>query len=135
VDGNSRFFIVKSCSHADARLRYPALLPADCKPDFTRLNRITLRFRVLSSSLEETFMNTRLLLRTIFLVAILLLLVIMGMNNRQTVGLSLPPILSKTQKLPAAIMYFGFFAIGVLCGAMLTAGKKAGGGNRSKGQK
>jgi len=29
---------------------------------------------------------------TLFLVLILLLLVIMGMNNRQTVGLSLPPI-------------------------------------------
>ncbi len=80
-------------------------------------------------------MNMKLLLRTMFLVAILLLLVIMGMNNRQTVGLSLPPILSKTQKLPAAIMYFGFFAIGALSGTMLTAGKKGGGGSRSKAQK
>jgi len=33
-------------------------------------------------------MNIRLLLRTIFLVAILLLLLLIGTNNRQTVGQS-----------------------------------------------
>ena len=96
--------------------------------------RITLRFQSLSFSLGRTFMNIRLLLRTILLVAILLLLVIMGMKNRQTVGLTLPPIFSKPQKLPAAIMYFSFFAVGALSGTMLTAGKKGGGG-RSKAQK
>ena len=76
-------------------------------------------------------MNTKLLLRTIFLVLVLLLLVIMGMNNRQMVVLSLPPILPKGLKLSAAIMYFAFFAVGVVSGTMLT-GKKGGGGGRSK---
>ena len=76
-------------------------------------------------------MNIKLLLRTIFL----LLLVIMGMNNRQTVSLSLPPILPKMQKMPAAIMYFAFFAVGVLSGTMLTGGKKGGAGGKSKTQK
>jgi uncharacterized integral membrane protein len=80
-------------------------------------------------------MNIKLLLRTIFLVLILLLLVIMGMNNRQTVGLSLPPILPKMLKLSAAIMYFAFFAVGVLSGTMLTGGKKGGGSGKSKTQK
>jgi uncharacterized integral membrane protein len=80
-------------------------------------------------------MNAKLLLKTVFLVAILLLLVIMGMNNRQAVGLSLPPILNKSLKLPAAIMYFGFFAVGVLSGTVLTAGKKGGSGGKSKPQK
>ena len=80
-------------------------------------------------------MNIKLLLRTIFLVLILLLLVIMGMNNRQTVGLSLPPILPKMLKLSAAIMYFAFFAVGVLSGTMLTGGKKSGGSGKSKIQK
>ena len=80
-------------------------------------------------------MNIKLLLRTIFLVLILLLLVIMGMNNRQTVSLSLPPILPKMQKMPAAIMYFAFFAVGVLSGTILTAGKKGGGSGRSKTSK
>jgi uncharacterized integral membrane protein len=78
-------------------------------------------------------MNIKLLLRTILLVLILLLLVIMGMNNRQTVNLSLPPIL-KTLKLSAALMYFSFFAVGVLSGTLLTARKK-GGGSRGKAQK
>jgi len=59
----------------------------------------------------------------------------MGMNNRQTVGLSLPPILPKMQKMPAAIMYFAFFAVGVLSGTMLTGGKKSGGSGKSKTQK
>jgi uncharacterized integral membrane protein len=80
-------------------------------------------------------MNIKLLLRTTFLVLILLLLVIMGMNNRQTVSLALPPILPKALKLSAAIMYFGFFAVGVLSGTLLTAGKKGGGSGRSKAQK
>ena len=80
-------------------------------------------------------MNFKLLLRTMFLVLILLLLVIMGMNNRQTVSLSLPPILPKAQKMPAAMMYFAFFAVGVLSGAMLTGGKKGGASGKGKTQK
>ena len=79
-------------------------------------------------------MNIKLLLRTIFLVLVLLLLVIMGMNNRQTVSLSLPPILPKGQNLPAAIMYFGFFGVGVLSGTMLSGGKKGGASSKSKPQ-
>ena len=77
-------------------------------------------------------MNSKLLLKTLFLIAILLLLVIMGMNNRQAVSLSMAPLFSKEQSLPAAFMYFGFFAIGVLSGTILTAGRKGGGG-KSKG--
>jgi uncharacterized integral membrane protein len=69
-------------------------------------------------------MNTKLLLKTILLIAILSLLVIMGMNNQQTVELAMPPLLPKVQKLPAAFMYFGFFAVGVLTGTLLTAGSK-----------
>jgi len=84
---------------------------------------------------QRQLMNFKLLLRTIFLVLILLLLVIMGMNNRQTVSLSLPPILPKAQKMPAAIMYFAFFAVGVLSGTMLIGGKKGGASGKSKAQK
>lgn len=72
-------------------------------------------------------MSAKLILKTVFMIAILLLLVIMGMNNRQEVELSMPPLLPKTQKLPAAIMYFGFFGIGLLTGTILTAGGKRGG--------
>ena len=73
-------------------------------------------------------MNAKLILKTVFMIAILLLLVIMGMNNRQEVELSMPPLLPKTQKLPAAIMYFGFFGIGLLTGTILTAGGRKGAG-------
>jgi uncharacterized integral membrane protein len=77
-------------------------------------------------------MNSKLLLKTLFMIAILALLVLMGMNNRQTVSLSLPPLIPKTQELPGALMYFGFFAVGVLTGTVLTAGGKKG-GSKSKG--
>jgi uncharacterized integral membrane protein len=69
-------------------------------------------------------MNAKLLLKTSLLIAILSLLVIMGMHNRQTVELSMPPLLPKVQRLPAALMYFGFFALGVVSGTLLTAGGK-----------
>lgn len=66
----------------------------------------------------------RLIFKTAFMIALLLLLVIMGMNNRQTVELNMSPLLARTEKQPAAIMYFGFFAVGLLAGAVLTAGKR-----------
>jgi hypothetical protein len=37
--------------------------------------------------------------------------------------------------MPAAIMYFAFFAVGVLSGTLLTAGKKGGSSGKSKTQK
>ncbi len=76
-------------------------------------------------------MNPKLLLKTLFLIVIASLLVIMGMNNRQDVELSLPPILKKSEKLPAAIMYLGFVAIGFISGTVATAG----GGKRSSKSK
>ena len=71
-------------------------------------------------------MLVKLILKTIFLVAVLLLLVILGMNNRQMVELTMTPLLPKTQKRPAALMYFGFFGIGLLTGSILTAGRRGG---------
>lgn len=79
-------------------------------------------------------MNTKLLLKTIFLVAVLLLLVLMGMNNLKAVPFSLPPLIPKAITQPAALMYFAFFAVGLITGTVLTAGggKKGGGGGASK---
>ena len=76
-------------------------------------------------------MNPKLLLKTLFLVAVAALLVIMGMNNRQNVELALPPILRSSAKFPAAIMYLGFVAIGFISGTVATAG----GGKRSSKSK
>ena len=73
-------------------------------------------------------MNIKLLLKTLFTIAILSLLVLMGMHNQQLVEFSMPPLLPKAQTLPAAIMYFAFFAVGVVTGTILTAGKKKSSG-------
>lgn len=74
-------------------------------------------------------MNAKLIFKTLFLIAVLLLLVLMGMNNRTTVSLSLPPLINRTVSAPAAIMYFAFFAVGVLTGTIITAGR----GSKSSG--
>lgn len=73
-------------------------------------------------------MNAKLLIKTVLLIVILGLLVLMGLNNRQSVELSMPPLLPKSQSLPAAWMYFAFFAVGLVTGTILTAGGKRGGG-------
>lgn len=82
-------------------------------------------------------MNAKLIFKTLFMIAVLLLLVLMGMNNRDTVRFALPPIVSQAISQPAAIMYFAFFAVGVLTGTILTAGrgKSGGGGGGAKGGK
>ena len=76
-------------------------------------------------------MNAKLLLKSIFLVAVALLLVLMGMNNQGDVTLSMPPLLPKILHQPAAIMYVGFFGVGFLSGAILMAGGKRGGKSKS----
>jgi len=78
-------------------------------------------------------MNAKLIFKTLFLIVIALILVIMGMNNKASAQLSLPPLLSKAVTQPAAIMYIGFFGLGLLSGTVLTAGggKKSGGGSSS----
>jgi uncharacterized membrane protein YciS (DUF1049 family) len=79
-------------------------------------------------------MNFKLIFKSLLIIAVLALLVIMGMNNRKTVELSMPYILPHTQSQPAALMYFGFFALGFLIGAVLMAGGggKKGGSSASK---
>lgn len=78
-------------------------------------------------------MNAKLLFKTLFLIVVLLFLVLMGMNNRSSVDFSLPPVLPKTITLPAAQMYFAFFAVGVITGTILTAGGGKGGGGGGGG--
>ena len=67
-------------------------------------------------------MNIKLLFKTLLILAVLALLVIMGMNNKGTAELSMPPILPNTLKQPAAYMYFLFFGVGFIVGALLMAG-------------
>lgn len=73
-------------------------------------------------------MNFKVLLKAIFLIAVLLLLVLMGMNNRDFVEFKLPPLVTRIRQ-QAAIMYYAFFAVGFLTGTILMAG--GGGGKKS----
>jgi hypothetical protein len=47
----------------------------------------------------------------------------------------MPELHVQSQKLPAAFMYIGFFAVGLLSGTVLTAGKKGGSSSRGKSDK
>jgi uncharacterized integral membrane protein len=78
-------------------------------------------------------MNFKLIFKALFIIAVLSLLVIMGMHNRQNVTLSMPNILPHEQSLPAALMYFAFFGLGFVAGAVLMAGgaKKSGASGKS----
>ena len=79
-------------------------------------------------------MSPKLIAKTLFMIVVLSLLVLMGMYNRQTTELNLPAPLPRTQRAPAALMYFGFFAIGLLTGTILTVGGgRRGGGGRPGG--
>jgi len=78
-------------------------------------------------------MNAKLLAKIVFIIVLLFLLVLIGLNNKQAVSFTLPPLLPKAVQQPAAIMYFAFFAVGVLAGAVLTAGTGKKGGSGSSG--
>jgi uncharacterized integral membrane protein len=75
-------------------------------------------------------MNAKAFFKTVFLLAVLLLLVLIGLNNQQKVRFALPPILTHPVSLPAAVMFFAFFAVGWLTGTVLNS--KAGGGSGKK---
>jgi hypothetical protein len=64
----------------------------------------------------------KLFFKTIFAMAILALLVLMGLHNRGSVTFAMPPVLPKAITQPAAIMYFAFFAIGFITGSVLRGG-------------
>jgi uncharacterized integral membrane protein len=80
-------------------------------------------------------MNVKLLLKTVFVILILLLLVLMGMHNRGAVDFTLPPLIGRVIRQPAALMYFAFFAVGVLTGTIMTAGTGRKGGSGAKSAK
>jgi len=59
-------------------------------------------------------------IKTSFGLVVLLLLVLMGVHNRGVVDFNLPPLVHSVVQQPAALMYFGFFAVGVVTGAVLS---------------
>ena len=67
-------------------------------------------------------MNFKVLLRSILFLIILFVVLYAGMNNTTAIEFSFPLALQKPIREPAALIYFGVFAIGVLGGTVLTAG-------------
>lgn len=79
-------------------------------------------------------MNLMILIKTVFVMAIFLILVLMGVHNRNPVDFSCPPLIASVVQQPAALMYFAFFAVGVVTGTVLTFGR-GGSSGKPKEQK
>jgi uncharacterized integral membrane protein len=76
--------------------------------------------------------------KTILLLGILFVMLYVGMNNTHEIDFRFP-VAGMTEKkpihAPAALIYFGVLAVGVLAGTMLHSsggGKKSGGGSKGK---
>lgn len=69
-------------------------------------------------------MSAMQVLKTMFFMGVLLLLVLMGVHNRAMVNFELPPVLREAVRQPAALMYFGFFAVGVITGTLAAVGQR-----------
>lgn len=78
-------------------------------------------------------MNLKLLFRSVIFLLMLFAVLYAGLNNTNAIDFSFPIVFSKNVHQPAAYIFFGIFAIGVLGGTMLTAGGgRRGGGAKDK---
>jgi len=75
-------------------------------------------------------MSFKVLLRSIVFLLILFVMLYVGMNNTESISFSFPIAFSKSIREPAALVFFGVFAVGVLGGTLLHAG-----GGRKSGTK
>ena len=71
-------------------------------------------------------MSTRLWIKLILVLAVLLFMVMMGMSNKDLVQFKLDPLGWKVDNVRAAIMYYVFFGAGVVTGAILAVGPRGG---------
>ena len=76
--------------------------------------------------------------KTIVLLAILFVMLYVGMNNPQRIDFQFP-VAGATDKspirAPAALIYFGVFAVGLLAGTVLNVGGSGGGAKKSTASK
>jgi uncharacterized integral membrane protein len=75
-------------------------------------------------------MSFKAILKSIAFLIILFVMLYIGLNNRDTIGFSFPVAKVKLAA-PAAIIFFGMFAVGVLAGTLLHSGSGGGGGRKS----
>jgi hypothetical protein len=76
-------------------------------------------------------------LKSIGFLAVFFVMIYVGMNNPKPIDFNFPIAGTTAQKpihAPAALIYFGVFAVGVLAGTMLHTGggKKKGGAGKEK---
>ena len=64
------------------------------------------------------------IIKLVFAVVIVALLVMTSLNNSGKVDFNFQPLLPQAVKQPAALMYFGFFGVGLIAGAVLSLGNK-----------
>ena len=77
-------------------------------------------------------MNFKAILKSIAFLIILFVMLYVGLNNRDTINFSFP-IAEIRISAPAAIIFFGVFAVGVFAGMLLHLG--GGGGGKKGGAK
>ena len=68
-------------------------------------------------------MNFKLLFRGFVILLLLFVVLYVGMTNTHPIDFFFPLLLEKKISQPAALIYFGLFAIGVVTGMMLNANK------------
>jgi uncharacterized integral membrane protein len=71
-------------------------------------------------------MNLKILVRAVFFLAVLFLMLYVGLTNRHSIDYYFAADLQAKITQPAAIMFFAFFAVGVLTGVMVNLGKGSG---------
>lgn len=81
-------------------------------------------------------MSFQAVVKTVMFLALLFVMLYVGMNNTHQINFQFPIAGTTAQKpiqAPAAILYFGVFAVGVFAGMLLHNGK--GGGKKSSSSK
>ena len=84
-------------------------------------------------------MSFQAVIKSILFLVLLFVMLYLGMNNPQQIDFQFPIAGTTAKKpihAPAAIIYFGVFAVGVLAGTLLHSGKAKGakesGGSKKK---
>ena len=78
-------------------------------------------------------MSFKALLRLLAFLAIFFVMVYVGMSNTGKITFAFPIALEHDLRAPACLIFFGIFAVGMLGGAVLTAGGGGGsGGGRAR---
>lgn len=77
-------------------------------------------------------MTAKTLVRTLVFLALLFVVLYTGMHNTHSIDFRFPMLLDRKVSQPAAFLFFGFFAIGVLAGMMLHAGGGSAKGSAPK---